>query len=66
MKSKYEFKVVRSSVSLQSNVAIGFFDRINHQIRQEGENGWDYYKTIGLNGLVFRKVRQKDKSDHQG
>lgn len=60
MKSKYEFKVVKSNAHLQSNMVIDFFTRINNQIAQEGEAGWDYYKTIGINGLVFRRLRTEE------
>lgn len=62
MKSKYEFKVVKSKANLATNIPIDFYGRINDQIAEEGENGWDYYKTVGMYALVFRRPRQPDKS----
>jgi len=53
--------VVKSDAYLQGRFGTKFFNNINNQITEMGEKGWDYYKTIGLNGLVFRKPRNNDE-----
>jgi len=45
MKSKYEYKTVKPA-ALNRNMGWGFIDKIDAQINQEAEKGWDFYRSI--------------------
>jgi len=57
MKSKYEYKTVKPA-ALNRNMGWGFIDKIDAQINQEAEKGWDFYRSIEGPAYVFRRLRQ--------
>jgi len=57
MKSKYEYKVVKPA-AVNRNMGWGFIDKLDEQIKQEAENGWDFYRDMDGPALVFRRLRE--------
>jgi len=58
MKSKYDYKVVESAVYLVNPFNKKRLVKLNDQIAEQGEEGWDFYRDIGRSGLVFRRLRE--------
>ncbi len=57
MPSKYEYKVVKPA-AMNRNMGWGFIEKLQDQINQEAENGWDFYRDLDSPALVFRRLRQ--------